>query len=201
MSALDRRETVARLLRDRGETVVVAGLGNPCWDLAAAGDHDRNLYLWGAMGGSVPMALGLALARPETPVLCLTGDGEMMMGVGALAVVAQSAPANLSIVVLDNGEYGETGAQRAHTATGADLAAIARGAGLAEAVTVRTADALEALCRALAAQGAGSGPGPRFAAVKVARGSGDKAAIADAVRDAAYNRVRLRGALGLGPDR
>ncbi|MEM6744949.1 MAG: thiamine pyrophosphate-dependent enzyme, partial [Pseudomonadota bacterium] len=126
---------------------------------------------------------------------CLTGDGEMMMGVGSLAVVAQSAPKNLSIVVLDNGEYGETGAQQAHTATGADLAAMAAGAGIATSVAVRDPAGLEALVQSLAA------PGPRFAAIKIARGGGDKAAIADAVRDAAYNRVRLRAALGLGPDR
>ncbi|MEO1688523.1 MAG: thiamine pyrophosphate-dependent enzyme, partial [Pseudomonadota bacterium] len=145
MSALDRREVVARLLRDRGEAVVVTGLGNPTWDVAAAGDHARNLYLWGAMGGAVAMALGLALARPETPIWCVTGDGEMMMGLGSLAVAAQSAPANLSILVLDNGEYGETGAQRAHTAAGADLAAIARGCGIAAAVRVEDAAGLEAL--------------------------------------------------------
>lgn len=194
MSALDRRDVVARLLRDRGESVVVTGLGNPTWDVAAAGDHPRNMYLWGAMGGAVPMALGVALARPDTPVLCVTGDGELMMGLGALAVVAQSAPPSLSIIVIDNGQYGETGAQTAHTATGTDLAAVASGCGIADARTVTDAAGLEALANDLAA------PTLRFAAIKVAPGGGDKAAIRNALRDPSVNRARLREALGLGSE-
>lgn len=197
---LDRRRVVARLLRDRGEAVVVTGLGSATWDVAAPGDHARNVYLWGAMGGAVSVALGLALARPETPVLAITGDGEMMMGLGSLAVVAQQAPANLAVIALDNGEYGETGAQRAHTAPNmpnrADLAAIAAGCGLRAARTVTTEAELEALAALLPTTTAG----PLFAAVSVAPGAADRAAIANAVKDMAYVRGRTRVALGLTPD-
>ncbi len=106
---LRRREVVARLVEDRGELLVVGGLGAPSWDLTAAGDEPRNFPLWGAMGGAAMVGLGVALAQRERRVLVVTGDGEMLMGLGALAAIAVQAPANLAIVVLDNERYGETG--------------------------------------------------------------------------------------------
>ena len=72
---LDRREVTAALLRDRKDAIAIGGLGASTYDIAAAGDHDRNLYLWGAMGGAVMMGLGMALAQPDTPVVVITGDG------------------------------------------------------------------------------------------------------------------------------
>lgn len=133
---LSRREVTARLVADRSELLAISGLGSTTWDLAAAGDHPANFYLWGAMGGAAAMGLGLALAQPNRPVLVLTGDGEMLMGLGALATIAAVAPANLSIVVLNNRRYGETGMQASHTALGADLAMLAKGAGFRLALTV-----------------------------------------------------------------
>lgn len=194
--SLDRRGAVARLLRDRGGAVVISGLGSPTFDVAALGDHPRNFGLWGAMGGAVPMGLGLALARPETPVIVITGDGEMAMGVGSLALAAQQRPANLAVVVLDNGAFGETGDQPAHTSLGTDLAAVARGFGLAGAETVATSAELDALADRLTA-----GAGPIFAVVKIARGSPPRAeAVANAPRDGAYLKGRLRRELGLPAD-
>ena len=134
---LDRRQVVNALLAERGGLLVVTGLGSPAWDVMAAGDHDRNFYLWGAMGGAAMIGLGLALARPEEDVVVITGDGEQLMALGALATIAAAAPANLSLVVLDNRHYGETGMQPSHTSFGVDLAGIARASGFAwsEAVT------------------------------------------------------------------
>ena len=60
---LRRRQVVARLLEDRGELLVVGGLGAPSWDLTAAGDHPLSFPLWGAMGAAAMIGLGLALAR------------------------------------------------------------------------------------------------------------------------------------------
>src|SRR5487761_1253603 len=122
---LDRREFVRRLLLDRGELLVVSGLGSATYDVAAAGDHALNFYLWGAMGGTAMVGLGLALARPQRRVAVLTGDGDMLMGIGSLATIGVKQPTNLAIVVLDNGHYGETGMQSSATALGADLAATA----------------------------------------------------------------------------
>jgi len=122
---LDRREFVRRLLNDRGNLLVVSGLGSATYDVAAAGDHPLNFYLWGAMGGTAMIGLGLALARPQNRVAVLTGDGDMLMGLGSLATIGVKQPKNLAIVVLDNARYGETGMQASATQAGIDLVAVA----------------------------------------------------------------------------
>jgi thiamine pyrophosphate-dependent acetolactate synthase large subunit-like protein len=122
---LDRRELVRQLLIDRGDLLVVGGLGSATYDIAAAGDHPLNFYLWGAMGGTAMIGLGLALARPERRIAVLTGDGDMLMGFGSLATIGVKQPDNLAIVVLDNAHYGETGMQPSHTKSGIDLVAAA----------------------------------------------------------------------------
>jgi thiamine pyrophosphate-dependent acetolactate synthase large subunit-like protein len=122
---LDRRAFVGRLLTDRGDLLVVCGLGSATYDVAAAGDHPLNFYLWGAMGGTAMIGLGLALARPDRRVAVVTGDGDMPMGLGNLATIGVRGAKNLSIVVLDNARYGETGMQPSHTDAGVDLVAVA----------------------------------------------------------------------------
>ena len=159
---LQRREVVAALLAEREELLVVTGLGAPSWDAAAAGDKATTFPLWGAMGGAVMVGLGLALARPERRVLVITGDGEMLMGLGSLATVAVQQPPNLAIVVLDNELYGETGNQDTHTAHDVDLAAMARAAGFASAETVQDAKRFEAARLRLR-----EATGPVFTVIKV----------------------------------
>jgi thiamine pyrophosphate-dependent acetolactate synthase large subunit-like protein len=123
---LERRDFVRRLLLDRGDLLVVSGLGSATYDVAAAGDHALNFYLWGAIGSTAMIGLGLALAQPGRRVGVLTGDGDMLMGVGSLATIGVKQPQNLVIVVLDNAHYGETGMQPSHTHAGIDLVAVAR---------------------------------------------------------------------------
>jgi len=113
---LQRREVVKTLLADRGELLVVAGLGSTAWDCTAAGDSALTFPMWGAMGCAAMMGLGLALAQPARRVLVLTGDGEMLMGLGSLATIGVQKPQNLALVVIDNERYGETGMQATHTA-------------------------------------------------------------------------------------
>jgi thiamine pyrophosphate-dependent acetolactate synthase large subunit-like protein len=122
---MDRREFVRRLLAGRSNLLVVTGLGSATYDAAAAGDHPLNFYSWGAMGGTAMIGLGLAQARPDRRVAVLTGDGDMLMGLGSLATIGVRQPKNLSIVVLDNAHYGETGMQPSHTSAGIDLVAVA----------------------------------------------------------------------------
>jgi phosphonopyruvate decarboxylase len=160
---LKRRELVSGLLARREGALVVPGLGSPTWDCFAAGDSPDYLYSWGGMGLAVPTALGVALARPGRRVLCLTGDGEMMMGIGSLAVVAAQAPANLGILVLDNEHFGETGRQPGLTGSRTDLCGIARGAGIANTLDMRQMDQLDALAELLFQR-----PGPTFAVAKIA---------------------------------
>ena len=159
---LRRREVVARLVADRGELLVVGGLGAPSWDLTAAGDHPLTFPLWGAMGGAAMIGLGLALAQPARRVLVVTGDGEMLMGLGALATIAVQAPANLAVVVLDNERYGETGMQATHTAGPTNLSAVAAGAGFPVVGDIFDQAQLEAALPRIRAE-----PGPVFFDIKV----------------------------------
>jgi thiamine pyrophosphate-dependent acetolactate synthase large subunit-like protein len=187
---LDRREVVRTLLHDRGELLVVAGLGAPAWDITAAGDTPRNLPLWGGMGGAAMMGLGLALAQPSARVLVVTGDGEMLMGLGALATIAVQKPANLAVVVLDNEHYGETGGQETATRHGVDLAAMARGAGIADARVVTEESGVAGLRDDIHAAAA-----PLFAVVKIAAGNHP---LILPPREGAFLQARFREAV-LGP--
>lgn len=189
---LDRRQVVSTLLADRRDALVVAGLGASTYDLAAAGDNPRNLYLWGAMGGAVMMGLGLALAQPNLPVVVVTGDGEMLMGMGSLATVGVQKPKNLSILVLDNEAYGETGGQMSHTAATADLVGVARACGISNSKPISTLGEIEAFAKSMQ----DTSSGPRFANVKI-----DAANLERVLsnRDGTYIMNRLRGALGHAP--
>jgi thiamine pyrophosphate-dependent acetolactate synthase large subunit-like protein len=153
-AALERRRLVKNLLVDRRDLMVVCGLGSATYDVAAAGDHPLNLYLWGAMGGAAMIGLGLALAKPERRVAVITGDGEALMGLGALATIGVKQPKNLVIVVLDNGHYGETGMQASHTTGGVDLVAIAKACGFNDASSL-TEDAGVADVREMMHRGEG----------------------------------------------
>ena len=159
---LDRRVVVDRLLKYRKNALIVTGLGAPTYDVAAVGDDDRNFYLWGAMGGAAMVGLGLALAQPDKPVLVITGDGEMMMGLGALATIGSRQPSNLTIVIIDNERFGETGGQLGHTALCTDLVAVAKACGLEKAQEITTLEDVE--CFATRVEQL---HGPLFVSIKV----------------------------------
>jgi thiamine pyrophosphate-dependent acetolactate synthase large subunit-like protein len=186
---LDRRQAVKLLLADRGDLLVVCGLGSPTYDVAAAGDDDRNFYLWGAMGGAAMIGLGLALARPERRVLVITGDGEMLMGMGSLATIAVKRPPNLAVVVLDNAAFGETGGQPSHTGGPTDLAAVARGCGIATALDVADETALARLAQMIRTMRE-----PLFARVRIA--TDDHPRVLP-LRDGVALKLRFRRALGI----
>ncbi len=138
MERLERREATRVLLSERGEALVVSGLGSPTYDVYSAGDSPANFYLWGAMGGAAMMGLGLALAAPQKSIVVITGDGEQLMGLGGLATIAVQAPANLTLVVLDNGHYGETGMQPSHTGRGLKLEQVAQSMGFDQSTRLET---------------------------------------------------------------
>jgi thiamine pyrophosphate-dependent acetolactate synthase large subunit-like protein len=186
---LDRRRAVARLLENLPDALVVTGLGSPTYDVHAAGHRPTTFHLWGAMGGAVPMSLGLALAQPDRSVLAVTGDGEQLMGLGSLASVAACAPANLTIVVLDNGHFGETGMQASHTSLGTDLAAVARGCGIARSRTITELQELDDLATEAAERSATT-----FARVVI---GSQETARALPPRDGVANKNSFRAALGL----
>lgn len=190
--SLKRRAVVADLLADRSDDLlVVTGLGGANWDATAAGDSPLTFPLWGAMGGALPMGLGLALAQPAKRVLVLTGDGDLLMSLGCLATIGVERPANLAVVVLDNERYGETGRQRTATAAGIDLCAIARGAGFVATTEARKESDLAELHRL-----ARVAEGPTLSVVKI---SMEPLKIVMPPRDGAYLKDRFRIAL-LGED-
>lgn len=189
-SGLDRRRFVADLLQELPEALVITGLGSPTYDVFAAVGPDRphTFYLWGAMGGSVPMGLGLALAQPDRSVVVVTGDGEQLMGIGALGTVAVQAPENLTVVVLDNGHFGETGMQPSHSSLGTDLAAVARGFGIAHTMRITEHAEVLTLAKSVSARA-----GTTFAQVLVAT---DEVPRVLPPRDGVANKNAFRAALG-----
>lgn len=188
---LDRREAVAALLDDRGDMLVVTGLGSSAYDVMAAGDHDRNYYLWAAMGSAAMVGFGLARAQPDVPVVVVTGDGEAMMGLGGLASIATVKPPNLTIVVLDNGLFGETGMQVSHTGLGLDLARVADAMDFPQTEVVTQMNEITALRSAVQAR-----DGLRLAVVKIASENPTRVLPP---RDGVYIKNRFRAALGHAP--
>ena len=194
MSApMHRREVVAALLEERGDLLVVAGLGSTAWDCTAAADSPLTFPMWGGMGNAAMIGLGLALAQPARRVLVITGDGEMLMGLGSLATIGVQKPRNLVVVIIDNERYGETGMQATHTAHGVDLAKVALACGFGAAMPVRAPGELPTLRTAIH-----TGKGPLLAQVKVAA---EKLPLVLPPRDGALLKARFRRALlGEGAD-
>ena len=163
---LDRRDLLPHLFPDPARYRMVAGLAGASRDAAAlTGEADYLFTMGGAMGAALSIGLGMALAAPDAEIAAITGDGELLMNVGALATVASAAPGNLTIVCIDNAQHAETGGQPGHTARCTDLAKIAEGAGIASVMTVSRPDQLAAAARFLIAA-----PAPRFLLCRVLPG-------------------------------
>ncbi|MBL6598898.1 MAG: aldehyde dehydrogenase [Alphaproteobacteria bacterium] len=184
---LDRADVMKKLMTVRGDALAIAGLGSPVWDIASSDHRPENFYLWGGMGCAVSMGLGCAMAQSGRNVWVVTGDGEALMGVGSFATVAAQRPANLAVIVLDNEHYGETGMQMAATSHGTDIAAMAKGAGIPNTMTVTDEAGVDALAAALQ-----SGPLPLVAVVKVAA---TKPNLVLPSRDGVYLKNRFRQAV------
>jgi thiamine pyrophosphate-dependent acetolactate synthase large subunit-like protein len=190
-ATIDRRQFVANLLAAVPEALIVTGLGSPSYDVFAAGDRPGNFYLWGAMGGSTSLGLGLALAQPEKSVVVITGDGEQLMGIGSLATIGAKQPANLTIVVLDNGHFGETGMQRSHTSLGTDLVAVAKGVGIPDAYPVADQGGFTQIVERVKAR-----KGTSFTQVFI---TANEPVRALPPRDGVFVKNRFRAALGFDP--
>jgi thiamine pyrophosphate-dependent acetolactate synthase large subunit-like protein len=189
--ALDRRLAVKTLLDARDGLLVVTGLGSPSYDVHAAGDRDDNYYLWGAMGGAALVGLGLAQAQPGRRVLVITGDGEQLMAFGSLATIGVARPRNLTVVVLDNHHFGETGMQGSHTERGIALDKVAAACGFAETAELRALEEVVALRERLRHPS----DGPSLVVIKVAAENLPRSLPP---RDAVEVKNRFRRNLGFG---
>ncbi len=185
---LNRRDVVAQLLERRNDALVVTGLGAPSYDVMAAGDHDNNFYLWGAMGGAAMVGLGLALSQPERLVLVITGDGEQLMGMGGLATIGVAKPDNLVLTVLNNEHYGETGMQRSHVGRGVDLVAVAKACGFASSRRITDEAKVKKLCADL-----NECAGPHYAEIMIETDEPERVLPP---RDGVFVKNRFRHALG-----
>jgi thiamine pyrophosphate-dependent acetolactate synthase large subunit-like protein len=183
-SDLTRRLT-AKLQADEA---VIGGIGNTNFDLWASGQRPQNFYMLGSMGLATPIALGVAMAQPQRKVIALDGDGSILMQLGTLATVAAAKPRNLIIVIWDNGIYQITGSQPTLTSKGADVVAMARGAGLVQSAWARDVAHFEALFEQALA-----GDGPWFIAARI---DGEKPA-GTTERDPVKIRQRFMNGLGV----
>jgi thiamine pyrophosphate-dependent acetolactate synthase large subunit-like protein len=187
---LDRREAMRVLLDNRGDMLVVTGLGSTTWDAAAVGDDERNFYLWGAMGAAAMVGLGLAIAQPARRVLVVTGDGEILMGLGALATIGVQRPPNLAVAVFDNGHYAETGMQRSHTDHGVSLCGVARSCGIEGVYDISDQPALDVFARLVRA------PSERTLFARVAIHAEEPPRVLPS-RDGVFLKNRFRHAIGV----
>ena len=184
---LNRRLVISELLKERENSLVVNGLGGTCWDVASLGDNDLNFYVWGGMGNACMIGLGLALSQPDKKVIVITGDGEMLMGIGSLATIALKQPKNLSIVVFDNELYGETGNQKTHTAYCTNLSKIAIGSGIINSSIILTQEDLLSLSSEIHQI-----KNLSFSVIKIAQ---DQEEIVLPIREGAFIKSRFRRAL------
>ena len=125
------------------DSAIVTALGNASYLWAALRDAPENFYLEDAMGLALPLALGLAVARPDRQIVVVEGDGGLLMHMGGLVTVAAVAPANLTVLLIDNGVHGASGGQ-ALASQNIDIAGLARASGLARAEQIKTTDAFRA---------------------------------------------------------
>jgi thiamine pyrophosphate-dependent acetolactate synthase large subunit-like protein len=187
MTATLTRAAATRLLAERlTREVVVSNLGQASLDLQQIADRPLNCYTYGAMGQCSSIAFGIALARPDLRVVCLDGDGSLLMNLGSLCTIAAEGPRNYALVVWDNEVHQTTGGQPTATAAGADLTAIARGAGIEKAMEVRAEEELRRAYDRMLGE-----DGPFVVSVKVAKGRSEGRLDRDVVGHARRFRQAL----------
>jgi thiamine pyrophosphate-dependent acetolactate synthase large subunit-like protein len=179
------KRLVAKLKNDEA---VIGGIGNTNFDLWSARRRPQNFYMLGSMGLAIPIALGVALAQPRRHVIALEGDGSLLMQLGCLTTVAALKPANLTMVIMDNGLYQITGSQPTAAAGIADYVALARAAGLAKSAWAVDEEDFDSLVDAALAEG-----GPTFIAARI----DEKPGVGTTDRDPVQIRERFMHGLGV----
>jgi len=156
------RAALEVLAAARADAAVVSTMGS-CRDWPVLSDSELDLhYLPSTMGGGAPLALGLALARPERHVIVLSGDGSLLMSLGSLVTIAAAGADNLCLILIDNGVYEVTGGQATPAAEGkVDYCGLARAAGFPMAAAFHDLDRWKNAAATLL-----TSPGPRLIALR-----------------------------------
>ena len=158
MSTINRKDLLPNIIPEPSDFLIVSGLAGASKDTAGLTDDGANLFtMAGAMGSTVAMGLGVALAAPKESILAVAGDGELMMGIGSLATVASMMPENYTIICIDNGMHAETGGQLGHTSRRTNLAVMADGAGIPSILEISSPNQFLEAANFIA-----DAPGPRF---------------------------------------
>jgi sulfopyruvate decarboxylase subunit beta len=164
MAEMRRYELLQKLVPLLQDELVVSNIGFPSQELFSLRDSERHFYMLGSMGMASSIGLGLSLGTSRR-VLVIDGDGSILMNLGTLSTIGNFGPANYTLLIVDNGAYGSTGDQPTHTSGKTDLAAVARGAGVASVIEVAGEDIGEALARSRQT------PGPHVIVARVMSGS------------------------------
>jgi len=128
------------------DELVVSNIGDPSKELFHIRDRPRNFYMFGSMGLASSISLGIALSQEEK-VVCIDGDGSILMNLGSLVTIASNKSGNLILVALDNGAYGTTGNQDSFTSGETDLGEIAKGCGFEATFKAETIEKLSSVAK------------------------------------------------------
>jgi sulfopyruvate decarboxylase subunit beta len=140
---MKRIDAISAIAKEGEDALIICNIGFPSRELYAVRDRLENFYMLGSMGMASSIGLGLALARPDRKVISIDGDGAVLMNLGTLATIANYAPDNYLLVILDNCAYGSTGCQPTATYGRTDLNQVARAAGIREVQTPLTLEELK----------------------------------------------------------
>ena len=132
MKRYDALKEISKVLDDQ---LVICNIGVPSKELYSMKDRKENFYMLGSMGLSSSIAFGIAISKPRRKVICIDGDGSILMNLGSLSTIANNNPNNLTLIVIDNSSYGSTGDQKTYTSNKTRLEIIAKGAGF-DSITV-----------------------------------------------------------------
>jgi len=138
---MKRIEAIAAIASEADDALIICNIGFPSRELYAVRDRPENFYMLGSMGMASSIGLGIALSQRRR-VIVLDGDGSVLMNLGTLTTIANYAPDNYLLVILDNCCYGSTGLQPTCTSCRTDLAAMAKAAGVGNVESVRTLEEL-----------------------------------------------------------
>lgn len=175
-------QEIAPLLKDE---LVISNIGFPSQEWYSLGDSETNFYMLGSMGLSSSIGLGVSLTT-DKKVVSIDGDGSVLMNLGTFVTIANQAPTNFVLFIVDNEAYGSTGDQPTYTGGVTSLAEIAKGAGIRSVHEVQGLAAKEQLAECLTTDG------PHVIVAKVAPGSAKLSAIPLA---AVFIRDRFKAAV------